>query len=103
MGVNRFWSAALTLICLAGCESVSPTLAAAQPPPQPAELPGNPSLPVPRLQKPEAANSAIRQTTFESVQGSFPGISNGRVAVQIRAQVNGIPILDDEVRDACYY
>jgi peptidyl-prolyl cis-trans isomerase SurA len=99
MGVHRMLAATATFLCFAGCESNRMALAAPDPP---AVLPGNPTLAVPRLQKPESQNSAIRQTTFEAVSTSFPGVPNSRVAVQIRAQVNGIPILDDEVRNACY-
>jgi hypothetical protein len=46
--------------------------------------------------------AAIQRTTFESATSSFQGITDGRVAVQIRAHVNGVPILDEEVRCACF-
>jgi parvulin-like peptidyl-prolyl isomerase len=101
MGVHRMLAAAATFLFFAGCESYRASLAAADPP-QAETLPGNPTLAVPRLQKPESPGPTIRQTTFEAVNSSFPGVPNSRVAVQIRAHVNGVPILDDEVRNACY-
>jgi parvulin-like peptidyl-prolyl isomerase len=101
MGVHRMLAAAATFLFFAGCESNRASLAATDPP-QADTLPGNPTLAVPRLQKPDNPNPTIRQTTFEAVNSSFPGVPNSRVAVQIRAHVNGVPILDDEVRNACY-
>ena len=100
MGVHRLLAGVATFLFFAGCEINRTSMAAGDPPP--AILPGNPTLDVPRSQKPDGPSSAIRQTTFEAVSSSFPGVPNSRVAVQIRAHVNGVPILDEEVRNACF-
>jgi parvulin-like peptidyl-prolyl isomerase len=102
MGCHQILATAVTLVGFAGCQSERPALAAGDPPAVVAELPGNPSLPVPRLQKPDNPNPPIRQTTFEAVSEPFPGVSGGRVMVQIRAHVNGVAIMDEEIRNACY-
>lgn len=54
--------------------------------------------------RPQAARPAapVRQTVFDVARDAFPGLPQGKVAVRIRAQVNGVAILDDEVRQACY-
>jgi parvulin-like peptidyl-prolyl isomerase len=79
-----------------GCQAEVSVLVA-QVPAQPIPVDSSPS---PRLQK--ADTPGIRQTVFDAVRDPFPGINDGRVSVKIRAHVNGIPILDDEVREACY-
>jgi parvulin-like peptidyl-prolyl isomerase len=96
MAWRRLVTAALALFSFAGCESERSALSAADPPTRPAEAS------VSRLQKPDAQGASVRQTTFEAVKESFPGVSNGKVTVQIRAHVNGVAILDDEIRNACY-
>jgi parvulin-like peptidyl-prolyl isomerase len=60
--------------------------------------------PVSRSQKPEnpPSTSAIRQTVFEAVPEAFPDTANAHVSVRIRAHVNGVPIFDEEIRDACF-
>lgn len=72
--------------------------AASQPPalPSPAPVTG-------RSQKPDPATApAIRLTTFESAAVPAGATPEGRVAVQVRAQVNGVAILDEEIRSAAY-
>jgi parvulin-like peptidyl-prolyl isomerase len=58
---------------------------------------------VARSQKPDGdpANGAIRRTVFEAVNEPLPRLTAGEAAVSVRAHVNGVPILDEEVRDAC--
>jgi peptidyl-prolyl cis-trans isomerase SurA len=56
----------------------------------------------PAAQSDTARATGIQRTTFESATNAFPGVNDGRVAVQIRAHVNGVPILDEEVRCACF-
>jgi parvulin-like peptidyl-prolyl isomerase len=81
------WLGWLILLSAVGCASEQTA------PPGPA---------LSRSQKPEPSPAPIRRTTFEAAVNPFPGIPDGRVAVQIRAHVNGTPIFDQEVRDACY-
>jgi len=92
---------AAVLMALAGC-ATGPAL--------PADAPNLVALPprvdaatVARSQQPEGgpANAAIRRTVFEAVNEPLPRLTAGEAAVSVRAHVNGVPILDEEVRDAC--
>jgi parvulin-like peptidyl-prolyl isomerase len=57
---------------------------------------------VTRMQKEDSdRNETIRRTIFNAVTEPFPATPDGPAAVRIRAQVNGFPILDEEVREAC--
>jgi parvulin-like peptidyl-prolyl isomerase len=100
MTFQRLTGLAFVVMIAAGCQSQRPSLAATTS--SAAAAPAAPQ--VTRSQKPEGqqSSSGIRQTVFEAVPDGFHDAAEGRVAVRIRAQVNGIPILDDEVRDACY-
>ncbi|HZU37200.1 MAG TPA: peptidyl-prolyl cis-trans isomerase [Gemmataceae bacterium] len=51
-----------------------------------------------RAQKP--ANENIRRTVFDAVGNPFPPLKSDQGAIRIRAHVNGVPILDDEVMEA---
>ncbi len=87
----------LLLVSAASCES-GPGLAA--PGPVAVTSGASPAPAVPRLQKPDA--SPVHRTVFEAGKETFPPLPDAHVAVQIRAEVNGVAILDEEVRDACY-
>jgi parvulin-like peptidyl-prolyl isomerase len=101
MGWHRLGTSALVVLVFAGCGREAATLAAGGPGPV---APPDPGPTVTRMQQPEAAGpkGPIQPTVFEAVHESFPGLADSRVAVRIRAQVNGVPILDEEVKDACY-
>lgn len=90
---HRRWAITGVLTALAsGCAAV------AQPPALPAPAPVTQ-----RSQKPDpAAKPPIRRTTFEAAAVPAAEAADGRVAVQVRAQVNGVAILDEEVRNAAY-
>ena len=52
-----------------------------------------------RAQKP--ASDGIHRTVFDPVGNPFPALKSDETAIRIRAHVNGVPILDDEIREAC--
>src|SRR5689334_16081402 len=76
--------AAAPLCLLLGCTAEKSTVAAAPPADTPA---------VTRLQKPnEAPPQDFRKANFLTSSDSQPSMPDGRVAVHILAQVNGMPI-----------
>src|SRR5579871_33703 len=89
-----FRSRAVITVFLAACLSEGAADAFQQPPGVPGQgaAPGSTDRPpVP----------SVQQTSFEAAKETFPNVADGRVAVRIRASVNGVPILDEEVREAC--
>jgi parvulin-like peptidyl-prolyl isomerase len=76
-------------VSVAGCASGRATVAAAPP-----ELP---RAPKPEREVPREVQSVSYDATKEAVVPP-----DARVASRVRASVNGVAILDDEVRDACY-
>ena len=92
----------ISFFLLVGCESNRPALAAADTNPAP---PGSFSRdataerdPI-RLQRDEneASDSSVQNASFSQRQPD-----PAQVAVRVRAQVNGVAILDSEVKEACY-
>lgn len=61
-----------------------------------------PADPSARAPAPAPSGGPLRRTLFESGGEPFAGLSEGQVTVRIRAQVNNIAILDEEVRQSCY-
>jgi parvulin-like peptidyl-prolyl isomerase len=92
------WGCLISFFLLVGCGSDRPTLAAkdlalAQGP--------APALPLEkRLQKDdgEESDSSVQPAKYQSVPEPNPG----QVAVRLVAQVNGVAVLDNEVKEACY-
>jgi len=74
------------VLAVVGCGSDRSLLAAGTEPGTNVSGPASTS----RLQKPEP------------VEAPQPSPTEGEVAVKVRAHVNGLPILDDELRQACY-
>jgi parvulin-like peptidyl-prolyl isomerase len=86
---RRFVAAAAFVLSLAGCQANGLSLAA-QPPA------------VARSQQPDPNPSAtaVRKTSLETTPSQFPDLPDrGNVMVRVRAQVNGVAILDQEVRE----
>jgi parvulin-like peptidyl-prolyl isomerase len=77
----------------AGCQAQQGGLAGPQPPA------------VQRSQKPDA--DSVKQTSFSGLLDKAPATpaerGDGEVVAAIRATVNGVPILEQEVLNACYY
>lgn len=95
MRAIRITIGSVLALALTGCAS-QPTVRAQgdnNPPPVPAPVQTQSS------DKPSAA--PVRQTVFGSVREPFNGVPGAEVAVRIRAQVNGVPIFDEEVRQGC--
>src|SRR5262249_14986484 len=87
---------AVLVASLAGCGTTHPGLAAAD----------GSQTSVSRLQKPEQPDAAkgvkagsLLDVTYKELNGPA---EQGQVAARIRATVNGVAILDDEVREAIY-
>jgi hypothetical protein len=77
-------------VSMAGCASGPTTLA------------GGPSE-VSRAQKPENGPSReVQSASYDTPKEAVSVPPDARVASRVRASVNGVAILDDEVRDACY-
>ncbi len=89
---------AFLVFLITGCGSIRPLVAAG--------LPGQ-GLAAPSG---SAATAARSQTDDDERTGSVKAANynpphpdpNAEVAVRVRAQVNGVAILDDEIREACY-
>jgi peptidyl-prolyl cis-trans isomerase SurA len=77
---------------VAGCQAEQAGVAVAQPPA------------VQRSQKPDA--ESVKQTSFSGLLNKAPDTAleraDGQVVAAIRATVNGVPILEQEVLNACY-
>jgi peptidyl-prolyl cis-trans isomerase SurA len=74
---------------------------AVQPPAQqPVAVP--PAGPDPRVTQPEQAGSGLQQTTAFTTDPAKPVPIQGQVTCRVRAVVNGVAILDDELRQAAY-
>src|SRR5205085_6042896 len=103
MRYRRKLAGVLANLLVAGCSASNSSLVASE---TAILVQTKPNIPAStqRSQQPEEApgNSNIQRTVFESVPESYPKIPQARVAERIRAQVNGVAILDDEVRQACY-
>jgi parvulin-like peptidyl-prolyl isomerase len=84
---------------LAGCGTTHPGLSAV------ASAGDGPQASVSRLQKPEPDApkgpkvGSLLDVTYKDLNGP---VEHSQVAARIRASVNGVPILDDEVREAIY-
>ena len=90
----RLVAPAVAVALSAGCASPSPVLRGASPADGPATA-------LERSQKPDP-DPHVRRTVFEAVPEAFPSLQGGDVTVSIRAHVNGMPIFDDEVKEACF-
>jgi peptidyl-prolyl cis-trans isomerase SurA len=102
MSVRRSLAWAGLIIAISGCGPDSVGLMRVARAQAPLPSPGPPVVPAVPPQQPTNQNPLIKQTVFEAVGEPFPGTPDTKVSVRIRAQVNGIPILEEEVRDACY-
>lgn len=87
---------------LAGCGPERVILAQNGTTPAPAEAIVAKPSPVTRLQKPdvEKPKADIQKTTFELFNEPFTGAPDNRATVRIRARVNNMAILEEEIRDA---
>lgn len=99
---HRLAATAAVVGLFTGCQSGNQALAGDKGPAASLQPPV-PATPV-RSQKPDAEKPAspIRQTVFEAVKSPFPTLGGAEVAISVRAHVNGVPILDDEVKELCY-
>jgi len=90
------WICLLSFFLLVGCGSDRPTLTAKD---SPAAATAT-SLPEKRLLKddPKETDSSVQPANYQPIPEPNPA----NVAVRVRAQVNGIAILDNEVKEACY-
>jgi parvulin-like peptidyl-prolyl isomerase len=90
---------AFLVLLITGCGSSHP-LVAAGPPGQGLAAPSGGAAP------PAARSQADDDERTGSVKSAKytppPSDPNAEVAVRVRAQVNGVAILDDEIREACY-
>jgi parvulin-like peptidyl-prolyl isomerase len=109
MRCHRLVASAGFLLLVLGCEAQRSAIGgdrvAARFPPHSREDGSSPAGDLQaRSQKPEAdkADPAVRQTVFEAVHEPFPNLDGGEVTVRVRAHVNGIPILDEEVQQLIY-
>jgi parvulin-like peptidyl-prolyl isomerase len=93
----------LLLLLVLGCGSERPVLAGNATEASAGRPAGDPPG-VSRLQKPEMEERGRPPggSLFDLPGVPFEGPSDSRVAVRIRATVNGVAILDDEVRDATF-
>src|SRR5438445_1121481 len=93
------WFCLLSFFLLVGCGSDRPTLAAKDSAAVSASTTVPPS-PEKRLLKddPEETDSSVQPANYQTVPEPNPA----QVAVRVRAQVNGVAILDNEVKEACY-
>jgi hypothetical protein len=89
------WGCLFSLFLLAGCGSDRPSLAANDSSPTVNTAP--PSPPEKRLQTDDPDDS-VRPANYQPLPEPDPA----RVAVRVLAQVNGVAILDKEVKEACY-
>jgi parvulin-like peptidyl-prolyl isomerase len=84
-------------IALSGCVSMPATRAVDAPQ---AATRTDSALGVQRSQKPDVDAPRKPSNSLELVNDQFA--KAGQVTAHIRAHVNGVPILDEEVREACY-
>ena len=93
------WICLLSFFLLVGCGSDRPTLAANDSAAVATAMTA-PSLPEKRLLKddPEETDSSVQPANYQPIPEPNPA----NVAVRVCAQVNGIAILDNEVKEACY-
>ena len=93
------WVCLLSFFLLVGCGSDRPILAAKDSAAVATAMTA-PSLPEKRLLKddPEETDSSVQPANYQPIPEPNPA----NVAVRVRAQVNGIAILDNEVKEACY-
>lgn len=84
------WCSLLSFTLVVGCGSDRPALTAD----------AVVTSPEKRLQKeePEEADSAVQPANYQPIPEPNPA----NVAIRVRAQVNGVAILDNEVKEACY-
>jgi hypothetical protein len=84
------WCGLFSFVALAGCGSDRPALTPNNTAPSPEK----------RLQReePEETESGVQPAKYQPIPEPNPA----KVAVRVRAQVNGVAILDNEVREACY-
>lgn len=94
----------LLVLAAAGCASERSPLVAGEPALPVASRSDPDPLSVSRLQKPdnESSPKPMGELTLTSANNVFHGPADGQLSVRIRAQVNGLPIFDDEVREATY-
>jgi parvulin-like peptidyl-prolyl isomerase len=97
MNWHRLVLSGLVSAGLAGCAATSPSLHGVQRL-QMDEKEANPQ-PVARTQPPRTPPVPILDQSPEIIPPEVGGV---RVTSSIRAMVNNVPILDEEVRDACY-
>lgn len=103
--LNRWWGASalgllgLPALLLTGCAGSRDSALLAQAA-DVAVLPprGDQAEMISRAQKTDPG--PVQGTIFESVGTPFPPLKQDQGAIRIRAQVNGVPVLDDEVREA---
>lgn len=102
MACHRLMASAVVALTVAGCAAEQTGLVAAGG--LAAPLPAVETPAVPRFQKPDQEPSARAATgnVLDSGSLAFPTSIEGKVAVRIRAHVNGKVILDDEVRETTY-
>ena len=91
------WGCLISFFLLVGCGSDRPALAAKDLALAPSIAPT--SQLEKRLQKDEPEEpESVQPANYQTVPEPNPG----QVAVRVRAQVNGVAILDNEVKEACY-
>jgi parvulin-like peptidyl-prolyl isomerase len=93
-------SCLVSLFLLAGCEWNRPALAAADSVPVAAVDKPTTSQPEKRLQRDEneESDSSVQHASYQPTPPPDPA----HVADRVRAVINGVAILDSEVKDACY-
>jgi parvulin-like peptidyl-prolyl isomerase len=98
---HRLLAAAVIIVSLAGCATGQTTRAAAPPAAGPAPVAdGQPASPPIQKAAHEETKKPVR--CLELVNDQFTTPSDAQATVRVRANVNGMPVLDEEVREACY-
>jgi parvulin-like peptidyl-prolyl isomerase len=102
---HKVVASAAVLGALAGCQEEHALLADNSVPAAATARTEAAASPVQRLQKPDGDN--VRQASFSSLLARSPGAlaekGDGEVVAAIRATVNGVPILEQEVQSASFY
>jgi len=90
----------ICFLLMVGCESNRPALATANSGPLAQVDSKAPSQPEKRLQRDdtEESDSQVHAAVYQPIPQPDPA----QTAVRVRAQVNGVAILDSEVKEACY-
>jgi hypothetical protein len=97
----RLAAAAAPLVVVLGCGTDRPSVIAQSPPPSAAQPASVDTRPLARMQKAEVEKpEPAPRTPFSTTGDAVPTVPDGRVAVQILAQVGGTPILYEDVKNA---